>query len=34
MKAIEAAGYKPGEDVVLALDPRLDRILQERHIRL
>ena len=34
MKAIEAAGYKPGEDVVLALDPRLNRVLQERRLCL
>ena len=34
MKAIEKAGYKPGEDVVLALDLRLDRVLQERRLRL
>ena len=33
MKAIEKAGYKPGEDVVLALDPRLDRVLQGRQVR-
>ena len=32
MKAIEKAGYKPGEDVVFALDPRFDRILQERQV--
>ena len=34
MKSIEAAGYKPGEDVVLALDLRLNRILQERQVCL
>ncbi len=34
MKAIEKAGYKPGEDVVLALDLRLDRVLQERRLCL
>ena len=34
MKAIEKAGYKPGEDVVLALDPRRNRILQERRLCL
>ena len=32
MKAIEKAGYKPGEDVVLALDLRRDRILQGRRL--
>ena len=34
MKAIEKAGYRPGEDVVLALDPRRNRILQERRLCL
>ena len=34
MKAIEQAGYKPGEDVALALDPRLDRVLQGRQLCL
>ena len=30
VEAIEKAGYKPGEDVALALDRRLHRILQGR----
>jgi enolase len=30
MKAIEDAGYKPGDDVMLALDVRVDRVLQGR----
>ena len=34
MKAIESAGYKAGEDVVLALDPRRHRILQGRRLSL
>ena len=34
MKAIEKAGYTPGEDVVLALDPRRDRVLQGRRLSL
>ena len=34
MKAIEKAGYKPGEDVALALDLRRDRVLQGRQVRL
>jgi enolase len=28
MKAIEDAGYKPGDDVMLALDCCLDRVLR------
>ena len=34
MQAIEKAGYKPGGDVMLALDPRRHRILQGRQVRL
>ena len=34
MQAIEKAGYKPGGDVMLALDLRRDRILQGRRLRL
>ena len=34
MKAIEKAGYKPGDDIVLGARLRRDRILQERHLRL
>ena len=30
VKAVSAAGYKLGDDVVLALDPRGERILQGR----
>ena len=30
MKAIESAGYVPGEDVALGLDVAFDRILQKR----
>ena len=30
MKAIEQAGYKPGDDVVHRARPRFNRILQER----
>ena len=30
-EAIEAAGYKAGEDVLLALDLRGERVLQGRH---
>ena len=33
MQAIETAGYQPGEDVVLALDPGVERVLQGRQIR-
>ena len=33
MKSIEKAGYKPGEDVVLALDCAADRVLQGRQVR-
>ena len=33
MKAIEQAGYKPGEDVMLALDPASTRVLQEGQVR-
>ncbi len=34
MQAIAKAGYKPGGDVMLALDLRRHRILQERRLRL
>ena len=34
MKAIDKAGYKAGHDVMLALDLRLDRVLQGRRLRL
>ena len=34
LKAIEAAGFKPGDDIALALDPRRFRILQGRTLRL
>ena len=33
MQAIEAAGYKPGEDIHLAIDCRLDRVLQGRQVQ-
>ena len=33
MKAIEAAGYKPGEDIMLGARLRLDRVLQGRQVR-
>ena len=32
MSAVEQAGYKLGDDVVLALDPRGERIFQERQL--
>ena len=34
MRAIEAAGYQPGDDVVFALDCRRQRVLRERQVRL
>ena len=34
MKAIEAAGYKPGEDVVLALDPASTEFFKDGAYRL
>ena len=34
MKAIEAAGYRPGEDIALDARSGLDRILQERRLSL
>ena len=34
MKAIEKAGYKPGEDVVLGARLRRDRVLQGRQVSL
>ena len=33
MKSIEQAGYRPGEDVMLALDPASTRVLQEGQVR-
>src|SRR5204862_524166 len=34
MQAIEAAGYKPGEDVVLALDPAASEFYRDGKYRL
>ena len=34
MKAIETAGYKPGEDVVLALDPASTEFFKDGKYRL
>ena len=31
VEAIEAAGYRPGDDVALALDPATQRAVRERH---
>ena len=33
LKAVESAGYAPGGDVLLALDPRGERVLQGRQLR-
>ena len=34
MKAIEQAGYKPGSDIALALDPASTEFFKDRQIRL
>ena len=33
VEAIQAAGYKPGKDIAIALDPAASSFFDERHLR-